>query len=339
MQRDWYHKLPKIELHRHLEGSCRLKTVAEVIQHHNIDLPYQDLNALAKKVCIQKPFRDLKEALEKFDALQSIFVAPEVIERVTYEAIEDAYQDNIYLLELRYCPSYITQGTQLTYEDVYDAIQMGVQRARSKYNLGVGLIIMVNRMHGMEAAQATLEQAKKHGENIIGMDLADNEADVDFASFSSIFQAARKQGIPVTIHAGEIKGSVSNIELAIDQLGASRIGHGVQVIHDEAIIEKVIQSSVTLELCPTSNYLTSSVDSLKAHPIKKLFDKGVPLTINSDDPAMMEIDLSNEFRVCGETLGMAKEDITTIVSHGVQSSFIDPDRKAYYGKRYFDFLS
>lgn len=333
----WHHTLPKVELHRHLEGSLRLSTIAETIQHHNLDLPHKDLNALKKKVCAPTPLNDLAALIDLFANLQSIFVAPEVLERATFEAIEDAHKENVHLLELRYCPSYITgSASQLTYEDVFDSIQKGLKKAREKYHTEVGLIVTVNRGKGMDEGEKTLQHIQKHREYLIGIDLADNEKDADFHEFAFIFEKAKEAGIPITIHAGEIPGSAHNVPIAIEKLGAQRIGHGLQIIHEPEIVQKVIDRGIPLELCPTSNYLTQSVDTIKNHPIKKLFSQGVPVTINSDDPGMMGIDLTNEFRVCTEILGLEKNDLKTIIKQGLKSSFLDGDKKNYLSKKYFD---
>lgn len=332
---DWYSNIPKAELHRHLEGSVRVPTIAEVAKHHNLPLPHKNLKAMRDLLEIHEPMKDLKTVIDIFIRTQSTFVAPEVIERITFETIEDAWYDGIRLLEIRYCPSFLVKGHQLTFEDAFDAIQKGMQRARGKYQMGVALIMICSRAHGLKVAEETLAHAIKHKDAIAAFDLADPEVGFEFAGFDAFFAKVRAAGFALTIHAGEEPGTALNVAHAIERYQTRRIGHGLQISRAADVRELVRNRGVTLELCPTSNYLTRCVDTVASHPLPKLLRAGIKVTINSDDPAPFAIDLSHEYRVCGEVLHCSRDEIQSMRNEAIASSFLDPDEKEYLRGRYF----
>jgi adenosine deaminase len=161
-------------------------------------------------------------------------------------------------------------------------------------------------------------------DTFIGMDLADQEIDYPGRDFAKLFQRARESGLGVTIHAGEISLDESrrNVRDAIELMQASRIGHGLHIVNDPELIELVINNDVTLELCPTSNVLTGSVPSLADHPFRQLMDAGVKTTINTDDPALFDIDWNHEFTVAHNQLGLSIRDIQQCTEHALVASFL-----------------
>lgn len=335
--KDWYVEIPKAELHRHLECTVRLDTIAETARRHNLPLPHKNWQELKKRVQIPEPLKGLQSVIDVFLATQSIFVAPEVLERVAFEAVEDAWFDGIRLVEFRYAPSFTVEGHELTFEDAFDAFQRGIRRAQAKYPLAVGLIAIAVRGHGLKKAEEVWMHARKHRGDFVGFDLADTEVGFDFSQWTKLFSEIRASGMPITIHAGEEKGLAPNVLTAIRDFGARRIGHGVQIAYEPEILAQVKASGVPLELCPTSNWLTHAVDRLEEHPIHKIFRSGVPVSINSDDPGVFAIRLSGEYRLCGEKLGFKREELQRVVARAVQDSFIDADQKKFYAKKYFSF--
>ena len=333
----WYQKIPKIELHRHLEGAVRLGTIANEAKHHNLKLPYNNLDELKSLVQVVEPMNSLEEVLNVFQYTQSIFVAPEVVERVAFEAVEDAWNDGIRVLELRYCPSFLIEGHQLNFDDALGAIKRGIQRGKETYDMGVGLIAIVSRSAPISVAEEIYAHIEKNRDSFVGFDLADVEANFDIDSMEPIFSKAHASGWDITIHSGEEKGTAPNVISAIKKLHAKRIGHGVQIAEDKEALACVKESGTILELCPTSNYLTRAVDSIDSHPIRKLFQEGVTVTLNSDDPSVFGIDLTNEYRVCSEVLGFSKFDIMSMIHNGIAGSFLDIDQINYYKEKYFVF--
>lgn len=334
-----YKKIPKIELHRHLEGSVRLSTIADEARKQNLSLPYKDLSALKEKCQVLKPMNTLMDVINVFWATQSILGTTEAIQRITFELIEDAYNDGIRALEIRYSPEFLTTDHELSFSEALMAIEAGIAQSRARYDIQVGLIAIASRMFPIESAEKTLDHALQFRNSFIGFDLADDEKELDFEAFSKVTNRAKDQGLGISIHSGEEIGTEVNVMPTIEKLGASRIGHGVQIIRDEEVLAKVVEAGAVLEICPTSNYLTNAVTDLRLHPAKKLIQAGVPICINSDDPGVFAIDLSNEYRVCMEMLGFSKDDFQACLQNALMASFLDPDQKKYLHKKYFDFLT
>lgn len=334
-----YQKIPKIELHRHLEGSVRLSTIAAEARAQGIrDLPFQDLGALRDKCQVLQPMRSLQEVLDVFWNTQKILGTPEAITRVTYELLEDAWNDGIRILEIRYSPEFLTHNHELSFTDALLAIEAGIAKARSRFDIQTGLIGIASRNFKIESAQATLDHMRQFPNSFIGFDFADDESDVDFTQFAQITADARKAGFGITIHSGEEIGSESFVLPTIEVLGATRIGHGLQIFRDPEILRSVSTKNVILELCPTSNFLTNAVPALRAHPARKLLESGVQICINTDDPGVMGTDLSTEYRICMEQLGFSKDQLQQTLSYALLHSFLDADRKKYVHKKYFDFI-
>ncbi len=325
MQAMDYKKIPKVELHRHLEGALRLSTVVELASKNGLDVP-KDLKSQKEMFLVTSPMKDLATVLNKFGLSQSILSSPEVLTRITYEAIEDAYNEGIKLLELRYAPTFIQNHHEhLSFTDIHEAILKGLKQA-SHLPIGVGLILIIQRTLPLKRAEEVVDFSIEHRDSVLALDIADDEMNFDLPSYSTLLTRARKEGLRLTIHAGEISGhdSFKNVFSAIEILGAERIGHGLQIIHDPTTLNYVTKKKIPLELCPTSNWLTNSVPSLKEHPFVLLRNKGVRVTINSDDPGIFDIDLSNEYRVLHELHGLQIEDFKLINDDAAKVSFL-PD--------------
>jgi adenosine deaminase len=278
---------------------------------------------------------DLAAVIAAFAATQSVLLAPEALERIAFEAVEDAWFDGIRLLELRYAPSFATKGHQLTFDDAFDAFEKGIRRAQAKYPMGVGIILILVREHGDEAAEATMEHALKKRNSILGLDLAGIEKDHSPSLFRKYFDQAHSAGLGLTAHAGEEPGHSANIAQAVDELNVTRIGHGVQIKDSREIFDMVKTRGIVLELCPTSNWLTGAVQKIEEHPIRDYFHAGIPVTINSDDPGVFNIRLSGEFRLCSEKLGFTRPELLKTIRTALNASFFDPDKKQFYEKKYF----
>ena len=248
---------------------------------------------------------------------------------------DDPKLSGVRLLELRYSPSYITEGHQLTFEDAYDAIDRGISKAKAKYDMGITLICIVSRAAGEEAGHEVLRHINKHRGRISAIDLAEKESGFDFESCREIFAQAKQSGLSVTVHAGEERGLARNVQAAVEVLQADRIGHGIQIINDQSVLQLVKERNLPLEVCPTSNMITRNVDSLAAHPLAELHRAGVKVTVNSDDPGMIGVDLTHEYLVCHEQMGVSIADLQQMTRTALESSFLNADEKSYYERSYF----
>ncbi len=326
--------LPKVELHRHLEGALRLSTLKELAPAVGIEVPENALECV-NKFLVTTPMKDLGTVLQKFMMTQAVLASEEILTRITYEAIEDAAAEGIRVLELRYAPTFINDGhPTLNWEKITAAVQRGVKMANS-LPIAVGFLGTIQRTRSINEALSIMDFFIEHKEHFVGVDLADNEDGFDPKPFAPVFAKAKNQGMPITIHAGEInsESSAQNVKDSIEYLNASRIGHGLQISRDAKIIEFVRKHSITLELCPTSNWLTNAISSPELHPIRQLINAGVLVTINSDDPGIFAIDLTHEYDLLQRKYGFTIADFERCNDIAAQASFIPLLKKQKFWPR------
>lgn len=320
-------KIPKVELHRHLELSFRKSSLKELLLLCGFQISSD--SDLKKQFLITEPMKDLGTVLNKFLNVQKIYFNEEIIERLAFEACEDAYNEGICILELRYAPSYITQGHNLSFQQAHDAIIRGIKKAEEKYPMAVGLLCTVQRILSVDKAKEVIHFAIDNKETFIGVDLADDEKGFSSTPFAPLFLEAQQEGLGVTIHSGEINEPDAHnyVVNTIKDLKATRIGHGLQIYRSNEAMDFVKESGVTLELCPTSNLICNSVESLESHPFRKIMEYGVKTTINSDDPGIFDIDLTNEYRVLQDIHGFTLEEFNKCNQNAYEASFIDEKKK------------
>lgn len=320
--------LPKVELHRHLEGALRLSTVVETARHMGLEVP-KDLSAQKKHFLVTSPMKDLETVLAKFWRSQEILHSEEILTRITYEAIEDAYREGIRILELRYAPTFILENHSFAnFDRIHRAIVKGLRQARH-LPIAVGLICIIQRTKSHYLAKKVTEFTIGNRDSFIALDLADDESRFSAADFETFTTQARKAGLHITIHAGEINAprAIQNVREAVDILGAERIGHGVQIYRDSETMDFLKSKGVTLELCPTSNYLTNSVQSTRVHPFRYLMEKGVAVTLNSDDPGIFDYNLTHEYEVLEREQAFTVEEFKILNQHAARASFIPEEQK------------
>ena len=321
-------KIIKAELHRHLELCLRPETIFELAPQFGI--PVKSQAEFQERFMILEPMKDLGSVLNKFLDTQKLLASEEILERITFEACEDAYRnDGIRILELRYAPTFIQLNHKLTFEQIHSAIVKGVAKAENVYPMAVGLICIVQRILPVSDATRVIDFAIAQKGGFVGVDLADNEEGFDSKPFAPLFLKAKKAGLGVTIHSGEAPHPKAPrwVMDAVEVLQADRIGHGLQIINDPNVMKQIKERDVVLELCPTSNMLTNAVSDLKNHPLKKLFEAGVPVTINTDDPGIFNTNLNREYRIANEVLGMSFADLEACAQRAAERSFIDKAKR------------
>jgi adenosine deaminase len=197
-------------------------------------------------------------------------------------------------------------------------------RAEREFDMAIGLIAITSRSLGPDSCVRTVDWSIRHKDHILGIDLADSERDFPLREFVPSIMKAKEAGLKVTIHTGE-DTPASFVKETIELADPDRIGHGIHSIEDPQVIELIKERDITLEVNPWSNYLTNSVRTIEEHPLKKLFDLGVKVTINSDDPEVLETNMNNEYRIAHEVLGMSMKEIATCNRYAFGASFI-PER-------------
>ncbi len=316
-----YETLPKVELHRHLEGSLRLRTLIEVARSH--ELSVTDTGQLRSLVEINsgEPYT-YENFLSKFKTLRLFYRTPEIIGRVAYEAILDAAMDNIRYIELRFTPVALSEAQGFSLAEVLDWVIEGTNQAKKEAKIETALIASLNRHESPQLADQIIALVLDRREaGIIGIDLAGNEARFPARPFTNIFQEARKAGLRVTVHAGEW-GGAENVKEAIIYLGAERIGHGIRVMEDPSAVDLARERGTIFEVCITSNYQSGVVPALSAHPLPRMIAAGLNVTLNTDDPSISNIKLSHEYALAGRKLGMSMDALRGLVLAAARASFL-----------------
>lgn len=321
--------LPKIDLHRHLEGSVRLETLVSIADDAGIELPEYDAETLRPFVQMMPgETRNMQHFLGKFQTLRQFYRSPEVIRRVAREAVEDAAADHVQYLELRFTPAALSNIIRCSYDDVVAWVCEAVQEAARQSGIRVRLIVSMNRNESVEKGERVLQAALRYrSQGVVALDLAGNEQDFSSAPFYDIFRRAKAGGLHVTIHAGEWGGS-ANVREALDNLGAERIGHGVRAVDDDDLVRYLVERGITLEMCPTSNYQSGVVESWATHPLPHLVRQQVCATINTDDPLVSGITLTDELERAVSHLSLTVDEIKRRTLVAAQAAFLPDDERA-----------
>lgn len=328
-------QLPKIDLHRHMEGCLRLETLAEVAREHGVNLPSYDIEELRPYVQFTDDVPDFNNFMSKMELLRQFYSEREAVERIAFEAIADAAQDKIEYLELRISPA----GKQMRAEEVMDAVTAAVKRATQDFSIEARLLITIVREFGVRVSEQVLELAIAYQDRgVVGIDLAGHEESHSARPFADVCRRAQKAGLGVTVHAGEV-GGAENVREAIEFLGAKRIGHGVRSIEDHRVVRMLQEHNIALEVCPTSNLQTGVTHAFTQHPLRDLYHLAVPVTINTDDPSVSDTTLTDEYLVAVMVMGFSIRDIQQIILNAAKMAFLPPDEKRALIQRfrgYFD---
>jgi adenosine deaminase len=315
--------LPKIDLHRHLEGSIRLETMLEIITEFELDLPssVEELRPLVQMV--EKDERNPSTFLAKFNVIRQFFQSPKIIKRLVDEAIEDAALDGVRVLELRFTPAALCQASELSFEETTDAVLASSLQAAKRNHMMLGLILSINRHESVELAQEAIRIAvDRMGVGIRGVDLAGDEQGFTLDPFIPIFAEAKQAGLKLTIHAGEW-GGPEGVAQAIEMMAADRIGHGIRALENPAVVQMARASGVGFEVSPKSNLMTGVSKDMTSYPLSEMIDAGLRVAITTDDPSIFDTTLGQEHALAVERLGLSIETIKGLTLQALQLSFFN----------------
>jgi adenosine deaminase len=320
--KDYYHALPKVELHRHLEGSLRLRTMLEIARTQGITVPV-NTGVLSNLVQVQKSEPSTyQNFLAKFSTLRLFYISQEIIARVTREAVEDAARDNIRYLELRFTPVALSRAESFQLGDVMDWVCASARQAAVDFGLRVGLIVSINRHESVDLAEQVVARAVDRIDcGLVGLDLAGNEAEFPAGPFAGLFHQAKQAGLKVTIHAGEW-GGAANVREAFELFDADRIGHGVRVLEDTSTVVMARERGTPFEVCITSNYQTGVAPASAQHPLKKMLAEGINVTIGADDPSISQITLTDEYHRACEDLDISRSKLKACILAAARAAFL-----------------
>jgi adenosine deaminase len=317
----FFERLPKTDLHVHLDGSLRLPTILELAEQDGIALPASTPEELAKLMHVGENTGSLVEYLKAFDITLKVLQTEHALTRAAFELAEDAARENVRYMEVRYSPMLHTRrGLRLT--TVVEAVIEGLWQAKQKYGIESNVIICGIRNISPESSleMAQLAVAYKN-RGVVAFDLAGAEYDHPAKHHRAAFQLVRDNNINVTIHAGEAYGPES-IAQAIHVCGAHRIGHGCRLRESGDLLHYVNDHRIALECCPSSNVQTGAVRDLASHPIKLYHDLGLRVTVNTDNRLITDTTVSRELWLCHTQLGMTVADIKRIILNGFKAAFL-----------------
>ncbi len=319
--------LPLIDLHRHLDGSVRLKTILDLGRKHNLPLPANDLEGLRPHVQVMSPEPGLMEFLAKFKWMTGVLVDYAACRRVAKENVIDAAREQIDYIELRFSPWFMAEPHGLDPAGVVEAVVQGTKDGIRQTGVKANLIGILSRTYGADVCMQELDALLTQRDHITALDLAGDEGNYPGELFVEHFKKGRNAGWQITVHAGEAAGAES-VWQAINELGATRLGHGTRSVEDPKLVDELIKRDIGVEISLTSNVQTSTVPSYSAHPLKQLLDAGVKATINTDDPSISGIDLRHEYDVAAPRAGLTKQDIRKAQLNALEIAFLNEEEKS-----------
>ena len=319
-------KLPLIDLHHHLDGSVRLETILHLGLKHNLPLPASTLEGLRPFVQVSTPQPGVMAFIEKFQWMTGVLVDYDACRRVAFENLEDAAKEGIDYIELRYSPWFMAEAHGLDPVGVVEAVTEGVRVGERQFGIKANQIGILSRHYGPEIAAKELDALRHFRDEITALDLAGDEGNFAGSLFVEHFRMACDLGWHITVHAGEIRGPES-VWQALRELKAERIGHAVHAVEDPALMDYLAENQIGVESNLTSNVQTTTVDSYATHPMKTFIEKGIPASINTDDPGISAINLTYEYEVAAPAAGLSTAQIHQAQRNALQTAFLSEAEK------------
>ena len=315
-----YLDLPKIDLHCHLDGSVRPATIIDLAAQQSIQIPSQNIDEINQLMIAPETCANLEEYLKRFELPLSVMQTTQGLERISFELFEDAALENVTYMEVRFGPQ-LHQQLGLSFDEIMASVVAGMKRAEEKYDIKGNYILSILRTFPKDNIKAVIDAGATFlGKGIVAFDLAGAELPGFCHEFVEYTDYAKSLGYQITIHAGE-QGVGQNVEDAIRLLGASRIGHGIDIQDHDAAYGLVKQVGIALETCPSSNIQTKAVAALNEHPIKDFYLDQLAVTINTDNRTVSNTTMTAEVKKVMEAFDLSLDDYTKIYRISVNKSF------------------
>ncbi len=312
-------RMPKAELHLHLEGAVAPATLLAIARRNHVELPATTVPAIEKLFA----YDDFGAFLSVFMTLARALTTGEDFAQIGHELGAQLATDGVRYAEVMISPAqYHRRGLDL--DEIIQGTLAGFAQATREYGVRFQLALDCGRQFGPDLAGALLHHATRHRQHgLIGWSIGGDEHAYPSEAFAEVFAAARTAGLRVMCHAGEVVGPPS-VWGAIDALHVERIGHGIRSVSDPQLVAALRDRGVTLDICPTSNLRTGAASSLAVHPLRILFDAGVRITVNTDDPIFFATTMSNEYRLVARAFGFDADELTQLALNAVDASFLPP---------------
>lgn len=315
------HDLPKAELHLHVEGTLEPELLFELAERNSVSLPYPSVDAARSAY----NFGCLQDFLDIYYRGMTVLLREEDFYDLTTAYLKKAVSENVRHAEIFFDPQAHT-GRGVAFETVVEGVTRALHDGKRELGISSWLILCFLRDLSAESAMETLRQALSYKERIIAVGLDSAEVSYPPRKFKEVFDAARKEGFLAVAHAGE-EGPPEYIREALDLLKAMRIDHGIQCWKDDKLMERLIKSQTPLTVCPISNVRLRIFDKLSDHNVKYLLERGLCVSINSDDPAYFGGYIEENYRAVKDALGLTREQLTQAAGNSFRSSFLSEAEK------------
>ncbi len=309
--------LPKVELHVHILGSLLPSRLLSIIDEEGIDSPYRTIEDIIQRF----QFTEFTQFIEVYAEIVGYISDEKHFEPIIFDMLKKCSECNTHYVEASFSPRDHLQHN-LEFSRMVDAINKGIDRARETFGIETNIRIDLVRNSTQDEAMEILDYIAKNPHNIVSVDIGGNEGKFPPKPFAEVYERAHKMGLHLVAHAGEAAGPQS-IWDAIQFLKVERIGHGVTARNDPKLIEYLKEKQICLEMSPIGNLRTGVVKSIQDHPIREFYDKGLLVTVNSDDPSLFHTDLNNEYIQIHEHLGFSIPELFQLSMNGIETSFID----------------
>jgi adenine deaminase len=321
MPDDLIGRLPKCELHIHIEGSLEPELMFALARRNGIRLPYDSIEALRRAY----QFTQLQDFLDIYYRGMSVLITAQDFFDLAFAYLTRAHADNVRHVEMFFDPQGHT-ARGIAFSTVIDGLHRAIEQARAELGISASLIMCFLRHLDEADAQITLDAALAHRAKIMGVGLDSSELGHPPAKFTQVFRRAREAGFSLFAHAGE-EGPASYVWEAIDVLGVQRVDHGNRSLEDDALVARLARDCMPLTVCPLSNLRLQVVPDLKLHPLRHMMDSGLMVTVNSDDPAYFGGYVNDNYRAVQQSLGLNREEIIAITRNGFAASMMPAAEK------------
>lgn len=329
---DWLNKLPKVELHLHLEGSLEPELMFKLAKRNNVKIPFQSLDQVQEAY----QFNNLQDFLNIYYQGADVLLLEQDFYDLTWAYLLKCEQQNVLHVEPFFDPqSHTARG--IDFSTVINGINRALVDGKKKLGISSELILCFLRHLSEDDAFITLQQAIPYLDKIKAVGLDSSEQGHPPEKFTRVFAKARELGLLAVAHAGE-EGPAENVWTALNELQVSRVDHGVSAIFDQALMERLISTEMPLTVCPLSNTKLKVFADMSEHTILEMLERGVCVTVNSDDPAYFGGYMTENFVALADALGMTKTQAKSLVSNSIKGSFIAPEYKHKMQQQLADYV-
>ncbi|MFH1832360.1 MAG: adenosine deaminase [bacterium] len=320
---EFAHQMPKTQLHVHLEGSVAPDTIIEIAKRNHIKMPYKNKKQFYK----QTKFSSFEDFVTFFKQIMGVLKTPKDFTQIAYEYGKESARNNICYSEVIFSLSSNCMASGLDWQTIVKAINIGRERAQKEFNISWNWIFDLTRTKFFQPEEFVdiLLKARKENYGLVAMGLSETLITKQAPEFQTIFDKAHKANLPIIPHAGEFQGPVS-IWNSLNYCNAPRLDHGVRCIEDAKLVQKLAEQQTPLDICVTSNVRLGVYPNYKQHPIRYLWDAGLCININTDDPGIFGIDLNHEYDLLIDTYRFTIEDLKKISLNGITASLL-PDKE------------